>query len=111
MEHIWPDKLETFWKNQVHRGAHSAPTYYFFTNSNLLITLLREVLKSIRDILKILLIFPPLIYTIKLSKFTDGGFRNIPDLLTVHVIEKIAIIFGNYKGVFRIIKNKQNSEK
>jgi len=106
MEHIWPDNIKEFWGNQVHRGAHSAPTYFFFHNHNLTVTTIREILKITKGTLRILLIIPPLINAIHLSKFTPRGWRSIPELFFADIVDHIAVMFGNFKGVFRLWQAK-----
>jgi glycosyltransferase involved in cell wall biosynthesis len=111
MEHIWPDSLKSFWGTMVHRGAHSAPTFYYFRRSSLPIAFLREMLKAIRTFGLYFLIFPVVWRAYKLSHYTSRGMKNFPSLFFVGLIDDIATIVGNFKGLLRIVRAEMKLKK
>jgi glycosyltransferase involved in cell wall biosynthesis len=105
MEHIWPDRLKTFWANQVHRGAHAAPTFYYFKRRSIVLMILREFLKLARTFGLYLLIFPKIIDVIRLSKYVDSRRRFTPlVLMLVDCVDDWATVIGNFKGIARVLR-------
>jgi glycosyltransferase involved in cell wall biosynthesis len=99
MEHVVPDRLSTFWRNRVWRGTMSAPFLYFFRQRSKRLIFVREVLKAIRNFLKIFFILPHLIISLRRCRYLAEGGRNIPDLFVASVVDDVATSVGNLKGL------------
>jgi len=107
INHLVPERLSAFWHERIWRGGFSAPSYFYFRQRNLLIITMREVLKSIRSLFILLLIFPKLYEAIKLSKFSSNGFHDIGTLYLATCVETMALTVGNYKGLLKLLSNKE----
>lgn len=110
MRHIVPEKFSDFWRERIWRGSFSALTYYYFKNKNVLLILIREILKAVRTFLKILLVFPKLLEAINLSKYSTNKYNDIFKLYLASVVEEVALTVGNFKG-FRMLVTTLNNQK
>lgn len=110
MRHIVPEKFSDFWRERIWRGSFSALTYYYFKNKNVLLILIREILKAIRTFLKIILVFPKLLEAINLSKYSTNKYNDIFKLYLASVVEEVALTVGNFKG-FRMLVTTLNNQK
>jgi len=111
MKHIVPEKFSDFWRERIWRGTFSSLTYYYFTKKNIPIILVREILKFIRTILKILLIFPKFIQSFKLSKYSANGYKDFFKIYFASIIEDLALTVGNFKGfkmLLATVKDQKN---
>lgn len=111
MKHIVPEKFSDFWRERIWRGTFSALTYYYFTKKNIVIIFIREVLKSVRTFLKIILLFPKMIQAVKLSKYSSNKYKDIFKIYFASIIEDLALTVGNFKGfkmLLKTIKSQNN---
>jgi glycosyltransferase involved in cell wall biosynthesis len=106
MEHIWPDRLSTFWANQIHRGTHAAPTFYYFKRRSLVLMVLREFLKLLRTLGLYLLIFPKIMSAVHLSKYIDPQRRSVLIFFLVECVADLATVLGNLKGAVRVLRTE-----
>lgn len=106
INHVVPEKISDFWRERIWRGSFSAPSYFYFSNKNKTIVFLREIAKSFKNIIIILLIFPMLFESIKLSRFARVQKNIILKLFIATNIESIALIIGNYKGLYKLITSR-----
>jgi glycosyltransferase involved in cell wall biosynthesis len=103
MEHIVPDRVSSFWRNQMWRGTFSAPHVYYFRNMPVAMILPREMLKALRTLLKYMLIVPAIWQAVRLSRYAPNGLRDAASLLLAGLVRDFAMRVGNFKGVLRVI--------
>lgn len=104
MEHISPDTFRDYWHNQVWRGSFSAPYAYYFHGLPVPLIALREMLKAARCVFLDLLLLPALWRSYRCSRYTPRGWRSIPSLFVVGLVHDAAIIVGNFKGLWRLLR-------
>jgi glycosyltransferase involved in cell wall biosynthesis len=104
MEHVWPDTLAGYWRNQVHRGVQSSPHAYYFRRLAAPVVFARETLKAGRSVLRFVLVVPALTRAARISKHTPNGLRDIPRLLLAMAVSDAATIVGNFKGWLRVVQ-------
>jgi hypothetical protein len=107
VEHYWPESFREYWGNQVHRGAHAAPAYYYMRRRSLPLAALRQVLKALRTLAAYALVLPKLVEAVGLSRHTRRGWRALPSLFLVQLVDDAATIVGNFKGVGRVMRAEQ----
>jgi hypothetical protein len=104
MEHIVPETLQAYWRNQVWRGTFSAPHAYYFRHKPLTTIWVRELLKLGRTILIYGLIVPSIWRTIKLTSYAPNGWRDGAVLWGVSLVQDVALRTGNFKGLRRLMR-------
>lgn len=109
MEHVCPSSLQEYWGIQVHRGAHHAPLAYYFRNVPYRLLLPFELLRAIRILLGDILVFPLAYRALRYARHT--GWRHFPHLLLVAYIRDFGQILGSFKGLGRLRRNRQLSDK
>lgn len=103
MEHIVPDTLFTFWRNQMWRGSFAAPHVYYFRKMPMALVLPREMLKATRTLLKYLLVVPAVWQAVRISRHAPNGMRDALGLFVAGLVRDLAISVGNFQGVLRCI--------
>lgn len=101
--HIVPERFASFWSERVWRGGFSSPNYYYFRKRNFMIVAVREILKSVRNLAIIALVFPKLYEALQLSRFSSHGILDTGALYAAVCVETMAITVGNYRGLLRLI--------
>lgn len=101
--HIVPDRIADFWRERIWRGSFSAPSFYYFRKQDVFLIGFRELLKSLRTIILLMLVLPKLVEAIKLAKFSPNGFKDIGSLYFAIYVETIATTIGYYKGFFGLL--------
>lgn len=106
MEHVCADTFRSFWNNRVWRGTMSAPHAYYMRGIPVPIVALREAFKAMRTIGRFLLILPAILRALKQSRNISSGARNIPALLIVGLVNDLATLTGNLKGLLRLVREE-----
>jgi glycosyltransferase involved in cell wall biosynthesis len=111
MGHIVPETLSAYWSNQVWRGTFSAPHAYYLRQMPLALIWLRELLKATRTVLRYLFVLPAIWRAARLTKFAPAGWRDFPGLFLVGVVQDLALIVGNFKGLLRTMQAHRSSNR
>ena len=104
MEHISPDRLDTYWRNQVWRGKFAAPYNYYLRKMPFWLVWLRELLKLGRTIIWYALIFPPILHAVRLASFSPLGKGDILRFWLVRLVQDCARTVGNFKGFAMVVR-------
>lgn len=102
MEHIVPETMRTFWRNQVWRGTFAAPHAYYYRNMTLMMIVTRESLKAIRSLLTYLLIAPAIWKTLCVVRHSVKGLSDAPAMFLAGLVRDLATSVGNFKGLLRL---------
>ena len=102
MEHLCPVSLAEYWGVQVHRGAHHAPSAYYFRNMSLARLIAFEVVRALRVLIRDLLIVPVAYRAFRRARHC--GWRYFPQLTFAGYVEDIGLVVGNFKGFGRLLK-------
>lgn len=102
MEHISPDTLSAYWRNQVWRGSFSAPHAYYFRSMSVPLIALRELLKATRTVLLDLLVVPVLWHGFRCARYVKHPWRDYASLLWVRLVHDAAITLGSLGGLRRL---------
>jgi len=108
MEHIVPDTLAAYWRNQVWRGTFAAPYAFYFCKRSVAVIWARELLKTGRTVLRYGLIIPALWRAVALSHFAPQGRHDLVVLIWVGLVQEIALRVGNFKGLRRLMQVRQS---
>ena len=104
LEHIVPDTLNAYWRNQVWRGTFAAPYAYYFLHKPLSVIWIREILKLGRTVLRYGLIVPSVWQAAGLMWYAPNGWRDSMALWWVSLVQEIALRVGNFKGLRRLMQ-------
>jgi glycosyltransferase involved in cell wall biosynthesis len=104
MGHVVPETLSAYWSNQVWRGTFSAPHAYYLRHTPLAVIWLRELLKAFRTVLRYLFLLPAIWRAGRLAKFAPGGWHDVPGLVLGGVVQDLALIVGNFRGLLRTMQ-------
>jgi glycosyltransferase involved in cell wall biosynthesis len=104
MEHIAPGNLREYWRNQVWRASFSSPYALYFRRLSMPWIALREVMKAARTVLRIVLVLPILKRALRCSRFTPHGWHSLPGLLYVSLVQDLAHLVGNFRGLIQVVR-------
>ncbi|MFH1645172.1 MAG: glycosyltransferase family 2 protein [Candidatus Omnitrophota bacterium] len=95
--HISPHTLKGYWR--ARKEKRSALPLYFLYKKPFVYLFLKEILVTVYFILYIILIFPMLIFSLRLQKHSPRPYRDTIPFLYAIFIEKLANICGGWKSI------------
>jgi glycosyltransferase involved in cell wall biosynthesis len=104
--HKAPQTFKEFWNNWNWRGTFSAPTYFYFHQSSVGVIFLREVAKAFRFLALSILLIPRFLRVYSYSNVSPASWKRIPALFLADFTMDLAIMFGNFKGMWRVLKTE-----
>lgn len=106
VQHKSPDNFLEFWSVQKTRGLMSAYQPYYMFNRSIIYLILKFITKDLLIFLKILIIVPFIAHVFALSYCSDRPNRNFMPMLYTYFIHSMAILYGEWQGIFNIIRRR-----
>lgn len=103
MEHVVPDTLRSFWRNQVWRGTMMAPSAYFMSHRPLPVVALRELARAGRTLLRNFLLIPLFARAVRLLRASRGSAFDLPAFVSVLAIREAALTLGSLRGLAHVV--------
>jgi hypothetical protein len=104
MHHIVASDRRGFWNNRHWRGTFSSPYAFYFNHMPLSLIVCREMLKAGRTLLRYVLVIPVFWQAVSLSRYSPRRLHDLPEFFYVGLIENIALVSGNFKGLHTLIR-------
>ena len=101
--HKAPQELKDYWTVRMTRGLMSAYQPYYFFNKKLLYLFLKFIVKSTISIIKVFAIVPATLEILSISKYSSKKI-DFFIFIVPYLIQEYAIRYGEFKGLYKIIK-------
>ncbi|BEI32944.1 glycosyltransferase family 2 protein [Polynucleobacter sp. HIN5] len=106
VDHIAPAKLYEYWHIRKGRGVGSIQCKRFLEKDSFIKIINIALLKTIKSLFEICLVFPMLISCINISRFSSRGYRDALIFTYPYIIEKCAFHYGEWITIFEIKKRE-----
>lgn len=106
VDHIAPAKLNEYWEIRKGRGVGSIQCKRFLEKKNFSKIIIWTMLKTIKSIFEIVLVFPMLTSCIYISRFSPRRYKDVLIFTYPYIIEKCAFHYGEWITIFEIKKRE-----
>jgi glycosyltransferase involved in cell wall biosynthesis len=104
--HKAPQELSDYWTVRLTRGLMSAYQPFYFFNKKLSYLFFKFIVKSLISVIKVFTIIPAIIEITSVSKFSSKKIDFFIFIIP-YLIQEYAIRYGEFKGLYNIIKKNK----
>ena len=104
--HKSPDNFKDYWRVRKARGRFGSLMQYFLYKKPLPFLFFKFLVKDVLFLLKFLTVFPAVIKTVKISRYSDSPFKDFFPFFYAYFIQEIARAVGEWEGLLIALKIK-----
>lgn len=104
--HKSPDNFSDYWKVRKARGRFGSLMQYFLYKKSLPFLFFKFLAKDILFSLNFLLVFPAVIKTVKISRYSDKPLKDFFPFLWAYFIQESARAVGEWEGIIKIFNSQ-----
>jgi len=99
MGHVAPGTLGEYWRIQVWKGTHIAPTRYYFGRLSLPVIALIESARALRTLASIVLVVPVAWREARYARHAEHPIRELAGFWVAQAVQSLAQTVGAFRGL------------
>ena len=104
VSHKNPDNFKEYWRVRKARGRFGSLMQYFLYKKSLLFLFFKFLIKDALFLLKFLTVFPVVVKTIKISRYSDKPLKDFFPFLLAYFIQEFTRVIGEWEGLLIVLR-------